>query len=182
MYMKNIYFTLLALLLVLGSNLTVVAQEVVEAPKPRLSAVAIARTMVGDTYVKVVYGQPLKKGREIFGELEPYGKVWRTGANESTEITFSTDVTLGGTRVSAGTYALFTVPNKDNWTIILNRALGQSGAFQYDESKDVVRFEVPVKRSEKMYEAFTISFTEAEGGTDMHLMWDLVHVTAPIRL
>jgi hypothetical protein len=182
MYMKNIYCTLLALLLVLGANVAVMAQEVVDAPKPRLSAVAISRTMVGDTYVKVVYGQPLKKGRVIFGELEPYGKVWRTGANESTEITFSTDVTFGGTRVSAGTYSLFTIPNKDSWTIILNRALGQSGAFQYDESKDVVRFEAPVKASQKMYEAFTISFTEAEGGTDLHMMWDLVHITAPIRL
>jgi hypothetical protein len=180
--MKNIYCTLLAVLLVLGANMVVIAQEVVEAPKPRLSAVSIARTMVGDTYVKVVYGQPLKKGRVIFGELEPYGKVWRTGANESTEITFTSDVTFGGTRVSAGTYSLFTIPNKDSWTIILNRGLGQSGAFQYDESKDVVRFDVPAKKSEKMYEAFTISFTEAEGGTDLHLIWDLVHVTAPIRL
>lgn len=180
--MKNIYLTLLALLLVLGANVAVIAQEVVDAPKPRMSAVAISRTMVGDTYVKVVYGQPLKKGRVIFGELEPYGKVWRTGANESTEITFSTDVTFGETRVSAGTYSLFTIPNKDSWTIILNRALGQSGAFQYDETKDVVRLEVPVKTSQKMYEAFTVSFTEAEGGTDLHLMWDLVHVTAPVRL
>jgi hypothetical protein len=182
MYMKNIYLTLLAFLLVLGANVAVIAQEVVDAPKPRMSAVAISRTMVGDTYVKVVYGQPLKKGRVIFGELEPYGKVWRTGANESTEITFSSDVTFGGTRVSAGTYSLFTIPNKDSWTIILNRALGQSGAFQYDETKDVVRFEVPVKTSQKMYEAFTVSFTEAEGGTDLHLMWDLVHITAPVRL
>lgn len=182
MNMKNIYFTLLVMLLVLGANLGVIAQEIVDAPKPRLSAVAISRTMIGDTYVKVVYGQPLKKGREIFGDLEPFGKVWRTGANESTEITFSTEVNFGGTRVSAGTYSLFTIPNKDNWTIILNGALGQSGAFQYDETKDVVRLEVPVKTSQKMYEAFTISFTESEGGKDLHLMWDLVHVVVPVRL
>lgn len=180
--MKTIYYTLLVVLLVLGANIAAVAQEVVEPPKPRLSPLAIARTTVGDTYVKVVYGQPLKKGREIFGELEPFGKVWRTGANESTEITFTSAVNFGGVRVPAGTYSLFTIPNKDSWTVILNSALGQFGAFQYDESKDVARFDVPVKTSDKMYEAFTITFTEADGGTDMHLNWDRVHITAPIRL
>jgi hypothetical protein len=180
--MKKTYYTLLVVLLLLGANVAAMAQEVVEPPKPRLSPLAIARTTVGDTYIKVVYGQPLKKGREIFGELEPYGKVWRTGANESTEITFTTDVNFGGTRVPAGTYSLFTIPNKDSWVVILNSALGQFGAFQYDESKDVARFEVPVKASDKMHEAFTISFTEANGGTDLHMNWDLVHVTAPIRL
>lgn len=179
--MKKLSFTLLTLMLVLGASLTSFAQEVVEPPKPRLSPLAIARTTVDATHIKVVYGQPMKKDRVIFGELEPYGKVWRTGANEATEIFFSTPVNFGGTMVPAGTYSLFTIPNSGSWTVILNSVLGQFGAFQYNEENDVLRFDVPVHESDKMYEAFTISFTEATGGTDMNLNWDRVHVVVPIK-
>ncbi len=179
--MKRLSLSLFTLLLVLGSAFSAIAQEVVEPPKPRLSPVAIARTMMGDTYVKVVYGQPQKKDRTIFGELEPYGKVWRTGANEATEITFTGNVNVGGQSVPAGTYSLFTIPGRDSWTVILNKGLGQFGAFQYDEALDFVRFQVPAGQSEKMYEAFTITLAEANGGVDMKLNWDQVEVAIPIR-
>lgn len=179
--MKKFTISFFTLLLVLGSAFSAVAQEVVEPPKPRLSPVAIARTMMGDTYIKIVYGQPQKKERVIFGELEPYGKVWRTGANEATEITFTDDVNFGGNRVPAGTYSLFSIPNRDSWTIILNSGLGQFGAFQYDEALDFLRFQVPVGSSDKMYEAFTITLAEADGGVDMKMNWDQVEVVVPIR-
>src|SRR5687767_12104197 len=86
--------------------------------------------------VKVDYGQPSKKGRVIFGELEPYGKVWRAGANKATQITFANDGTFGGLPVKAGTYTLFAIPNEKEWTIILNSQLDQWGAFGYDKVKD----------------------------------------------
>ncbi|HPI80519.1 MAG TPA: DUF2911 domain-containing protein, partial [Cyclobacteriaceae bacterium] len=88
---------------------------------------------------KVVYGRPQKKGRTILGGLEKYGKVWRTGANETTEIKLYKDVTVGDKMVKAGTYSLYTIPDKDKWVIIFNSKLDTWGAFEYDESKDVAR-------------------------------------------
>lgn len=99
--------------------------------------------------VKVSYGQPSKKGRAIFGGLEKYGKVWRAGANEATEITFTKDGTFGGKPVKAGTYTLFAIPNEQEWTIILNSELKQWGSFNYDKikGKDVLQVNVPAKKS-----------------------------------
>ncbi|NCX96501.1 MAG: DUF2911 domain-containing protein [Chitinophagia bacterium] len=86
-------------------------------------------------FMSVTYGQPMKKGREIFGGLVPYGKVWRTGADEATQITFTRGCMFGGRQVTPGTYTLFTIPNKTEWTIILNSKLGQWGAFDYEKNK-----------------------------------------------
>lgn len=148
----------------------------------RKSPIAISAVQLGDTYVKVVYGQPYKRGREIFGELEPYGEVWRTGANEATEITMTGDVEFGSHLVEAGTYALFTIPEQDEWTIILNTQLGQWGAFDYDESYDYLRFTVPSKKVEDVTESFTITFTEVTDlETIMTLAWNHTRVEVPIR-
>jgi len=157
------------------------AQEIVEAPKARVSPIAISKTMLGDTYIKVVYGQPQKKNRVVFGELVPFGQVWRTGANEATEIHITSPVMFSGKNVEAGLYALFTIPGKDTWTIILNKGLGQSGSFQYDEKLDVVRVEVPVSKSDKIYEAFTITFSKTDNGVGLVMNWDDVIVTIPIN-
>src|SRR6201985_2932184 len=86
--------------------------------------------------ITVTYGRPYKKGRDIFGKLEPYGKVYRVGADEATTITFKTDGTFGGKPVKAGTYTLFAIPNEKEWTVILNGQLKQWGAFDYDKYKD----------------------------------------------
>src|ERR1700722_3740107 len=86
--------------------------------------------------VSVTYGRPYKKGRDIFGGLEAYGKVWRAGADEATEITINKASSFAGRQLGSGTYTLFVIPNKDKWTIILNRKLGQWGAFDYDKVKD----------------------------------------------
>src|SRR5436189_1888840 len=85
--------------------------------------------------ISVTYGRPYKKGRDIFGGLEKYGKVWRTGADSATHITFKKDGTFGGKAVKAGTYTLFTIPNEKEWTIILNGELKQWGAFAYEQNK-----------------------------------------------
>lgn len=155
--------------------------EVVPPPDPRASPTMIAHTKLGDTYLKVTYSSPRKRGRVIFGELVPYGEVWRTGANEATELTTTGDIEIAGHRLPAGTYALFTIPEQDKWTIILNRELGQWGAFRYNPEADVLRFEVPVTTTPETYEAFTIAFEEAEGGTNLVMRWDRTMVSIPIR-
>jgi hypothetical protein len=153
----------------------------VVVPQVRKSPMAIAKYKSENTYIKVVYSQPFKRGREIFGELEPYGQVWRTGANEATEITTTRDIRFGGKELKAGTYTIFTIPNKDKWTVIINRELGQWGAYKYEKEKDLFSFDVPVTTSPIIYEAFTIDFQEAQGGVDMTMLWDTIRVAVPIK-
>lgn len=131
----------------------------------------------GDKVVKIYYSRPQLKGRSL-SELTPNGKVWRTGANEATEITFFKDVNFGGKSVKAGTYVLATIPGEKEWTIILNSDTDTWGAYSYDQAKDVARVTVPVTMANESLEAFSIAFDD--GGT-MHLGWDKVRVAVPIK-
>lgn len=174
---KSILLSFFAFAMILLVGESVLAQQALES-KP--SPMAIAKMKKGDAYIKVVYSRPHLRNRKMIGEQEPYGKVWRLGANEATEITITEDVKLGGKEVKAGTYSMFAVPEKDKWTIILNSDLGLWGAYEYDESKDVVRFDVPVKKGSEKYEPFTIQFNET--GTKMQMMWDTVLVEVPVEV
>lgn len=122
--------------------------------------------------VTIDYGRPEMRGRDIFGALVPFGKVWRTGADEATTITFSADAMVEGKAIAAGTYALFTVPGEKEWTVIFNSTADQWGAFGYAEGDDVLRVDVPAGSGE-MTEA--MSFTIDEDG--VHLMWADVEVS-----
>lgn len=156
--------------------------EIVAPPELRKSPMAVAAETLSDgTYVKVVYSSPRKRGREIFGGLVPYGEVWRTGANEATEITLTAPVMIAENRVEAGTYSLFTIPNKESWTIILNGTLGQWGAYEYSEADDILRFRVPATITQQTHEAFTISIETAESESVLHLVWENTKVSLPIR-
>lgn len=135
--------------------------------------------------VTVDYCQPSKKNRLIFGEekdkaLVPYGKWWRTGANEATVIKFSKDVTIAGKLLKAGTYTLFTIPNKDRWTIIFNQEVGQWG-LSYDEKKNVMTVSVASTQVDSSVEQFKISFVEQPEGGEMILQWDTTQVIVPIK-
>lgn len=132
--------------------------------------------------IKVIYSRPSKKGREIFGMLEQYGKIWRMGANESTEIRFYKSARINERKIKAGTYSLFAIPDKENWTIIINKQLDKWGAFTYNEAKDVMRFKVPVKKMAKPLEAFTITFNPASAGAIMVIAWDTSIVEFPISI
>lgn len=132
--------------------------------------------------IKVVYSRPAKKGREIFGVLEQFGKVWRVGANESTEIRFYKSATVGGKKIKAGTYSLFAIPNKDKWTIIINKQIDKWGAFTYDQTKDVVRADVNVKSLDKPLETLSITFTTQATGANLVIGWDLSTVELPITI
>ncbi|MEO0473434.1 MAG: DUF2911 domain-containing protein [Bacteroidota bacterium] len=125
---------------------------------------------------KVVYSRPQKKGREVMGGLIPEGKVWRTGANEATEITFFQDVKFGGKEVKAGTYSLFTIAGEEEWTVILNTDLNQWGAYSYQDGHDLLRVKASPKQTADEIEAFTITFDKTEGGSNLILAWDRVMV------
>jgi hypothetical protein len=133
--------------------------------------------------IRVTYCRPNKKERVVFGTLIPYGKVWRAGANESTEIKFYQDVTLQGKKVKAGTYSLFVIPNETEWTIILNSDVDNWGAYSYKEANDVLRITAPVKKTEATVENFTIQFSK-NGDTNpvMRLAWDTTLVEVAITL
>lgn len=148
----------------------------------RKSPIAVSSVKTNGTYIKVVYGQPYRKGRTIFGDLLPWGEVWRTGANEATEITITKSVLMGTEAIPSGTYSLFTIPQPDSMTIILNHELGLWGAEDYNPQRDYKRITFPVEKLDVPTEAFTIEFTEPnQGTTNMRLKWGVVKVDVPIR-
>lgn len=132
--------------------------------------------------IKVIYSRPSLKGREIFGKLEPFGKVWRVGANESTEIRFFKPVTIGGKAIPAGTYSLFAIPEKDKWTVIINQQTDRWGAYVYEEGKDLVRVSVPVKPLTTPVDALSIVFTPNESGANLIIAWDKTSVEVPVAI
>lgn len=148
---KQLFLSLACML----ATLTVNAQD---DPSKRPSPPAQAKATIGGKTVTINYSQPSVKGREIFGKLVPYDKVWRTGANETTTIEFSDDVTLEGKPVAKGRYALFTIPTEKDWTIIINKGI-KWGAFTYKQDEDVLRVNVPAKKSPKFTEQMAIAIS-----------------------
>ncbi len=132
--------------------------------------------------VRVTYSRPSRNDREVFGKLVPYGKVWRTGANENAEIKFYQDVSLAGKTVKAGTYSLFTIPGEKEWTIILNSELDYWGAFKYNEKSDLIRVTAPVSSLNDPLENFSIQFEgKGEKQAVMKLGWDKTVVEVPFK-
>jgi hypothetical protein len=133
--------------------------------------------------IRVIYSRPQKNGREIFGKTVPLGKVWRTGANEASEIKFYKDVEFAGKKVKAGTYSLFTIPGEKEWTIILNSDMDYWGAYSYNEKKDVLRVTAPVSPLESVIENFTIQFdSKASNQGVMKLVWDKTMAQVPFTV
>jgi hypothetical protein len=174
---------ILIFLFFLKFNSATAENDSIVKPQVRFSPIQIANLKTVDgNYVKCTYGQPLKKGRVVFGGLVPYGKLWRTGANEATEITFTNPIKIGEKALPAGTYTLFTIPNKESWTIIFNSVLGQWGDFTYDSTKNLLEFEVLVQKNENIYEGFTIIFEDKTNAYDMLLLWDDTKIVVPIQI
>jgi hypothetical protein len=150
-----------------------------EAVPPRPSPLAIAACNYKDSYLKIVYNQPHKRGREVFGKLVPFGQVWRLGANEATEMTISREVFIDSHLLPAGTYSVFAIPEKDKWTIIFNSDLGQWGSYNYNQAKDVLRIEraTQILPGELVYEPFTITIDQKNNKADIVLTWDKTTVS-----
>ncbi|MDP5120020.1 MAG: DUF2911 domain-containing protein [Spirosomaceae bacterium] len=139
---------------------------------------------IGDlpAIARVIYSRPAKKDREVFGGMVKFGNVWRMGANEAAEIKFYRNVPIQGKKVKAGTYALYAIPNADEWTIILSTDLDQWGTYSYTEDKDVLRVNVPVKQTDEMVENFTIQFVKStDNEAVMRILWDRTLIEVPIK-
>jgi hypothetical protein len=136
--------------------------------------------------IEVTYSRPSKKNRVIFGTeqdnaLVPYGKVWRTGANEATLIKIDQEIVFAGKAVQPGTYSLWTIPEQSSWKVILNKETGQWGT-NYNDGQDFLKGEVPARTSTKTEELFKIYFEEKPNGADMILSWDQTEAIVPIQL
>ena len=132
--------------------------------------------------ITIDYGRPGVKGRKIFGELVPYGQVWRAGANSSTKITFGQSVNFGGKIVPAGTYGLFIVPTEKEWKVILNKDFQQWGAYTYDAKQDVVDVTVPVNKLADKQEWFEITLNPTgENSANLVLKWDMSQAEVALK-
>ncbi len=172
--MKLIYLFLGIILI----STSVDAQEFKDLDKSPMDAV-ITRNEDNSPLARIIYSRPKKKNREIFGKLVPYGEVWRTGANEATEITFYEDVLFNGEKIDAGTYTLFTIPNKKQWEIIINEKINTWGT-NYDEDLDVIRTKVETRNTAATVEDFSITFKPRTNGSDLLMGWDDVFIQIPI--
>jgi Protein of unknown function (DUF2911) len=146
-------------------------------PSPAASATC---DLGGGKTIKTDYSSPRMKGRKIYGDLVPYGKVWRTGANEATTFVPSTDVVVGGKTVPAGNYTIFTVPNADRWTLIINKKTGEWGIPYKYESDELARVDMHVSKLPSPMENFTISYEKTGNGCRMNIDWDTTRASVDI--
>lgn len=180
--MKRTILMCLTLVVALTAQIDLYAQGL------KLPAASAGQTIVQDFAlgkITLTYSRPNVKGRKIFGALEPYDKVWRTGANSATVIKFSDAVKIEGKDVPAGEYGLFTIPGKTEWTVILNKTTNQWGAYTYNAADDFLRFTVKPSRLASKVETFTIQFADVfPTSAKMHIMWEntdvALHITTSI--
>ena len=148
-----------------------VSSQSIKTPPP--SPPQTIKQDFGLSSIELSYSRPGVKGRKVFGDLVPFGNVWRTGANSATTIDFADDVTIGGTKVPAGKYGLLTIPDKDNWTIIITKQQTVTNPADYKQENDVVRASVkPMTMKDKM-ETFTMQFANVKTSTcELQIMWE----------
>ena len=167
--MKRIYFHLMVMLIACISQNSYAQNLKV----PQLSSAQTITQELGLGQITLTYSRPGVRGRKIFGSLEPYGTVWRTGANAATIIKFSDDVIIEGTKVPAGEYGLFSIPGKDEWTVILNKTAHQWGAYTYKQSEDLLRFKVKTVNHAEPTETMTIQFNDVDQTKcELELKWE----------
>lgn len=168
--MKTIIKSIVLLFVVLGYQSESNAQGV------RIPAASSGQTLIQDFglgKITITYSRPNMKGRKIFGALEPYDKVWRTGANSATVIKFSEPVTIEGKEIPAGEYGLFTIPNKTEWTVILSKTSKTWGAYTYNVADDFARFKVKPMVTKAPIETFTIQFADVKPtSAQLQMMWE----------
>ncbi len=132
--------------------------------------------------IEITYSRPAAKGRKIYGDLVPFNKLWRTGANAATRLVLTEPVEMGGKKIDTGTYVLYSIPGIDSWDIILNKGLKNWGIDGYKESEDVARFRVEPAKMKNKVESFTMEFTEVKPEScELHLMWEKTDVAIAIK-
>lgn len=166
--------TTLLLGLLMLATVAMAQQPQIRMPRP--SPKASVMQTIGATDMTITYSRPGVKGRQIWGDLVPYDKVWRTGANEATTISFSDDVSINGQKLPKGTYSLHTIPGKDEWTIIFNSVADQWGSYSYDAAKDVVRVKAKPEKDEfREWLSFDVPKVSADEAT-VAIRWENVSV------
>lgn len=172
--MRKIIFSIAAFCTLMTAN-----SQSIRTPMP--SPPQTIKQDFGISSIELSYSRPGVKGRKIFGDLVPFGKVWRTGANNATTLTFGDDVTIGNTKIVAGKYGLLTIPDKESWTIIITKSTDVTSPADYKQENDIARVIVKAATLKDKVETFTMQFANVKPGTcDLQLMWDNTSVTLPI--
>lgn len=173
--MKNLRSTIFFCAFALMTSQLTFSQEFKKLDKSPMDVAAFPTSYkISDKIVKVTYSRPQLKGRALT-KLAPTGEVWRTGANEAAQITFYKPMMAGKTLIKPGTYSLFTIPGQKEWTVIINSEINLWGAYYYNQKYDVATMQATITKGET--EAFSIAFTEADNGIEMHLGWGPVIAT-----
>jgi len=172
--MRKLFIAVLAVCM-----FTVSDAQTLTTPQP--SPTQTIKQNFGLSSIELSYSRPGIKGRKIFGDLVPFGKVWRTGANSASTLTFADDVTIGGKKIPAGKYGLLTIPEKRNWTIIISKQTDVTSPAAYKQDMDVVRIEAKTMDMDESIETFTMQFANIKPNTcELHIMWDKTAVALPI--
>lgn len=162
-----------------GLMLSLANAQTLTTPQPSPTQTIKQNFSIGS--IELNYSRPGKKGRKIMGDLVPFGKIWRTGANNATTLTFSDDVTIGGTDIKAGKYGLLTIPDATKWTIIITKDVNVSSPAAYKPENDVVRLQADVVKTPFTVENFTINFANITGSScNVEMMWENTYVQFPI--
>ena len=158
--------------------LTTVNAQTIKTPQP--SPTQTIKQDFGISSAELIYSRPGIKNRKIFGDLVPFGKVWRTGANSATRLKFSDDVTFGGQTLKAGEYAVYTIPNEKEWDIIINKGSANWGT-DYKQEDDVMRVKAKPTKLDQPVESFTMQFANVKANSmDLEIIWDKTAVSVPI--
>jgi len=175
MRMKILFFTFFGFAFLAIQNITA------QVKLPPASPIQTIHQEFGLGTIEVTYSRPGAKGRKVFGDLVPYGKLWRTGANAATRLTFSEAVELNGRKIDSGTYVLYTIPGEESWEVIINKGIKNQGTEGYKEAEDVARFKVEPVKTKIKTDLFTIQLANIEGAfCELQLMWEKKLVTIVI--
>lgn len=168
-------------MIVLAMAVVATAQRQPEDKSKRPSPPATAQVTLKSKNITIDYSRPSLKGRKVGQELAPYGQVWRTGANEATTLTTEVDLNIGGTKVPAGKYTIWTLPSEGTWKLIINKQTGQWGT-HYEEGQDLARIDMKKSALPQTVEQFTISFDKKSDTTaDLNLDWENTRVSVSIK-
>lgn len=173
----------IAILMVLCLGFTVLASQIAaqqdKAARPSPPAKATCDLGGGKT-ITVDYSSPRAKGRKIYGELVPFGKVWRAGANEATTFVTTADLSVGGKSVAAGSYTIFAIPNADKWTLIISKKTGEWGTAYPGEGEDLARVDMKASKLPAPVENFTIGFEKSATGYTMNMDWETTRASVDV--
>jgi len=168
---------LLLLIAIAATNFTFA--QTLNTPQP--STTQTIKQNFALSSIELSYSRPNMKGRKVVGELVPFGKVWRTGANQATTLTFGDEVMIGGKKIPAGKYGLLSIPGKESWTLIITKQLDVTSPAAYKQDMDVVRVDAKPMMMKDRFETFTMQFANVKSNScDLHLMWENTAVALPI--